>query len=126
MNSKDKIDPHLLISLLSRHGPIDESIVISFAPEHLIPLRKYSKDLPLGFLSENWSDDLPQRCRNLDAGVLVLSAESMSSARVIAAERAGLEVWCYTVNDIGMLAACAALGAKGIITDKPEMIRQKK
>ena len=122
---KAAVDPEQLISMLQRHGAIDESLVISFSPEHLIPLRKKSRDLPLGLLAEHWTDDLPQRCRGLDAGVLVLSSEELSSGRVMAGEKAGLEVWCYTVNDIGMVAACAALGVRGIITDKPDLIREK-
>jgi len=122
---KTKVDAELLVRMLSRHGAIDDSLVISFLPEHLIPLRRQSKEVPLGLLAETWSDDLPHRCRQLDAGVLVLSCDLLNPGRVLAAERAGLEVWCYTVNDIGMMAACAAMGTRGIITDRPEMIREK-
>jgi glycerophosphoryl diester phosphodiesterase len=44
---------------------------------------------------------------------------------VAACEAQGLEVWCYTANDVGMVAACAAMGVTGIITDRPDLIRTR-
>lgn len=58
-------------------------------------------------------------------GVLCLNVDCLGTAQVAAAEARGLEVWCFTANDVGMVAACAAMGVSGIITDKPDLIRAR-
>ena len=69
---------------------------------------------------------MPTRAAELGATVVVLAVEILAVDRVQAAEDAGLEVWTYTANDVGLVAACAAMGATGIITDQPDLIRTKR
>ena len=63
--------------------------------------------------------------KRLGAELLVLNVDILGTGQVGAAEREGLEVWCYTANDVGMVAACAAMGVTGIITDRPDLIRTR-
>lgn len=120
---KVPIDPELLGQLLQRYASVEESLVISFEPTWLIPLRRRWRDLPLGLLAEQWQEDLPQRAKTLDVQVVVLNVEVLTQENILALQDVGLEVWCYTVNDVGMMAGCAAWGIKGIITDRPDLIR---
>lgn len=121
---KVPLEPEVLGPLLARHDLLDEAVVLSFEPRWLVPLRRAFRDLPLGLLADQWMPDLPEQARQLDAAVLGLSVESLSLQRVAAADDAGLEVWSYTANDIGLVAACAAMGVSGVITDRPDLIRQ--
>jgi len=121
---KVPLDPDLLGNLLQRFASLDEVLVISFEAAWLTPLRRRWRDLPLGLLVDQWLPDLPQRAKTLDVQVVILNVETLTQEAILALQDVGLEVWCYTVNDVGMMAGCAAWGIKGIITDRPDLIRR--
>ncbi len=125
---KTPIAPELLLRALRKFDLEHDVLVISFHESWLVPLRTASRDLPIGLLSESWSSDLPDRANALSSpsgGYLVLCADNLAPHQIAAAEARGLEVWCYTANDVGMVAACAAMGVTGIITDRPDLIRSR-
>jgi glycerophosphoryl diester phosphodiesterase len=136
---KVPVPAELLLPIIRKYDLEDDALVLSFEESWLHPLRKASKELQLGILADNWTEDLPRRARQLapyapagpDAeggasnGLLCLSVEILGTIQVAAAEAQGLEVWCFTANDVGMVAACAAMGVTGIITDKPDLIRTR-
>ncbi len=122
---KERIDPALLGSLLRRHGVLDSSVLISFDLGILAEVRKIDRSIQTGLLADSWDDNLPAICRQLGCELLVLNVEALSAEYVQVVDKAELELWCFTVNDIGLVAACGALGVSGIITDHPDLIRQK-
>jgi glycerophosphoryl diester phosphodiesterase len=122
---KTFIDPALLTSILKRHQLLEESLVISFDIASLRALRMHTADVPLGLLAENWTPDLIPSALGIGASHLVIAAHMLLPQTVAQVQNEGLEVWTYTANDVGLVAACAALGASGIITDKPDLIRRK-
>jgi glycerophosphoryl diester phosphodiesterase len=120
---KVKVPGELLLSHLQRMDLVRDCVVMSFEPAWLIEMRKASREVPLGLLAERWKPDLPEAARDLDAELMVVHTDILTPAAVGACEARGLEVWCFTANDVGMVAACAALGVTGIITDRPDLIR---
>jgi glycerophosphoryl diester phosphodiesterase len=122
---KAPIPPELLFRTLRRFDLEADTVVLSFHEEWLRPLRAASGDVGVGLLAEEWSPELPRRAKRLGAERLVLSVDILGTPQVGAAEKEGLEVWCYTANDVGMVAACAAMGVTGIITDRPDLIRTR-
>jgi glycerophosphoryl diester phosphodiesterase len=117
--------PELLLASLRKYDLESEVLVISFQPEWLIPCRRASKELALGLLSDTWSENLSGQARALDAETLLLHTDVLGTGQVAAAEANGLEVWCFTPNEVGLIAACAAMGVTGIITDYPDLIRTR-
>jgi glycerophosphoryl diester phosphodiesterase len=117
--------PPGLLEHLRKFDLEHDALILSFERSWLAAVRKSSRDVPLGLLSESWSHDLPEAARRLDAEVLGLSVEAVGPSQVAAAEGFGLELWCFTANDVGMVAACAAMGVTGIITDRPDLIRTR-
>ncbi len=120
----------VLLAALRKFDLEEEVLVISFEERWLQGLRRASATLPLGLLAEKWSADMPLRARRLAPGgeaegVLVLNVDFLGTTQIAACEAQGLEVWCYTANDVGMAAACAAMGVTGIITDRPDLIRTR-
>lgn len=113
----------LLLSHLKKYDLVRDCVVMSFEPAWLTEIRKASRDVRLGLLTERWSLDLPEAARRLDAELMVVHTDVLTPAVVGACQARGLEVWCFTANDVGMVAACAALGVTGIITDRPDLIR---
>jgi len=122
---KTAIDPEVLLSQLRRFDLEEDVLVMSFHPEWLAPLRQRSKVVPLGLLSDRWGEELPSQTRALDADTLLLHTKVLGTSQIAAAESEGLEVWCWTPNDAGLIAACAAMGVSGIITDYPDLIRSR-
>jgi glycerophosphoryl diester phosphodiesterase len=114
-----------LLQSLRKFDLEQDAIVLSFDPRWLTPLRIASRDLALGVLAEQWSDDLPTTAKMLDAEVLALHVDILGPAQIAASLEKSLEVWTFTANDIGMVAACAAMGVSGIITDRPDLIRTR-
>ncbi len=117
--------PAGLVDHLRKYDLEREALVLSFDRSWLTAVRRMSRDLPLGLLSEGWHHGLPEAARQLDAEVLAVGIDAVGPGQVKAAEGFGLELWCFTANDIGMVAACAAMGVTGIITDHPDLIRTR-
>ena len=120
---KAPVPGEMLLELLRRYDLILDCRVISFEPKWLAEVRKISAEVPLGLLTEAWNPDVPETARGLDAELMVVRTDILGPGVVAACEARGLEVWCFTANDVGMVAACAALGVTGIITDRPDLIR---
>ncbi len=123
---KAPVPPVELLGHLKRYDLEEACLVISFRAEWLGAVRRESKAVSLGLLSETWDADLPNRAKKLDAEVLILHTDVLGTGVASAVEPLGLELWCYTANDVGMVAACASLGATGIITDRPDLIRTRR
>jgi glycerophosphoryl diester phosphodiesterase len=123
---KTSVDPAQLQSMLELHDVLDRAVILSFDAAVIAAVRRCMPGVTLGFSSEKWHPDLPERCRRLGAQKLVLDMAAISSDHVGSADREGREVWCYTVNDPGDVAACAAMGVRGIITDHPDLIRRRR
>ncbi len=120
---KEPIDPKMLRRILDEFAPRDRWIMLSFEDDILKAIRKEMPHAALGLLSDGWQSDLPQRCATLEAGILALNTAILSIERIKSAREKHLRVWTYTPNDAGSVAACAAIGVEGIITDHPELIR---
>ena len=122
---KQAIPPELLMRALRKYDLEADALILSFDETWLYPVRRASRDVHIGLLADVWQKDLPRRAGNLAAEVLCLNTDILGTTEVAAIESQGLEVWCYTANDVGMVAACAAMGVTGIITDRPDLIRTR-
>jgi glycerophosphoryl diester phosphodiesterase len=122
---KEAIPAEPLIKLLRKYDLESDAMILSFEESWLHPIRRYSRDVSLGILGDAWRHDLPERAKNLAAEVICLNIDILGTSEVAACDAKSLEVWCYTANDVGMVAACAAMGVTGIITDRPDLIRNR-
>jgi glycerophosphoryl diester phosphodiesterase len=122
---KMEIPTELLLGALRRYDLQDKALVISFEDFWLAPYRRASRDLAIGLLVDQWNDNIPARARYLAAELVCLNVDILGPGQVAACEAQALEVWCFTANDIGMVAACAAMGVTGVVTDRPDLIRTR-
>jgi len=76
-------------------------------------------------MAQHWHENLPNVARGLDAETLLLHTDALGTSQVAAATAQGLEIWAWTLNDVGVIAASAAMGISGIITDHPDLIRTR-
>jgi glycerophosphoryl diester phosphodiesterase len=122
---KVPVPPELALRAIRRYDLEQRAVVLCFVDEWLLPFRRASRDLALGLLAESWSQELPSRARYLAAELVCLNVDALGTPQVVACEAQGLEVWCYTANDVGMVAACAAMGVTGVVTNRPDLIRTR-
>src|SRR5271170_2377398 len=122
---KVPVDPDLIRNILEENDALDRAVILSFDVGIVETFRRRLPGVTLGFSSEVWREDLPAQCRHLGAQILVLDVAAVCTDNVTAAHRLGREVWCYTINDPGAVAACSAMGVRGIITDHPNLIRRR-
>jgi glycerophosphoryl diester phosphodiesterase len=70
-------------------------------------------------------DELIEKASDSGLDALDLSASRpLDRTRVARARRAGLKVYIWTVDDVGMARQLAAAGVDGITTNTPARIRQ--
>ncbi len=122
---KTTVSAGILADILTDFAMTDRAVVLSFEAFMLAPLRPILPNIRIGLLADVWTTDLPQRCVQTGAGIIVADTEILSLERVGQIRSAGLAVWTYTVNDAGTVAACAAMGVTGVITDYPDLIRSR-
>ena len=120
---KTEIDPAVLQKLLEEFDLRGRAVILSFDPDILKAVHARLPRIAIGLLSDGWQPELPRMCQSLHAEILALESGVLTVERVRAAGEYHLRVWTYTPNDAGSVAACAAIGVEGIITDHPELIR---
>ncbi len=121
---KTEMDPVILHRLLDEFSVSERAVILSFEPDLLQAVHRRMPHTAIGLLSDQWRPDLPRTCRALGAGILALDTGVLNAERIKAAHENHLRIWTYTPNDAGSIAACAAIGVEGIITDHPELIRR--
>ena len=122
---KTPMDPILLRRILDEFAMRETSVILSFERDILKAVHKSMPDATIGLLSDAWQPELPDICATIGAGILGLNTGVLNMERIKSARERHLRVWTYTPNDAGSVAACAAIGVEGIITDHPELIRPK-
>ncbi|MCL2640686.1 MAG: hypothetical protein FWD53_07570 [Phycisphaerales bacterium] len=114
-----------LIATLLRFKLEKSVLIVSRETPWLAAIRKVSRDVPLGLAARHWHEKLPDFARGLDAEILLLHTEALGPSRVSAAAAQGLETWAWTLNEVSVIAASAAMGVTGIVTDRPDLIRTR-
>jgi glycerophosphoryl diester phosphodiesterase len=120
---KTPIDPAMLRQLLEEFRVCNRAVILSFDADILQAVHRHLPHTTMGLLSDGWTPELPRRCGTLGADILALDTGVLTVERVQAAQKHHVRVWTYAPNDVGTMAACAAIGVEGIITDHPELIR---
>jgi glycerophosphoryl diester phosphodiesterase len=135
-----KCGPEILPELervLDASGKRDQNIIISFNYNAITGAKELMPDLPAywlyGFSSRERShygitglDDLIQRAKDgkLD-GLDIKYDGPFDAAFVEKLSKGGMELYVYTVNDPAVAKKLAAMGVKGITTDRPGWLREQ-
>jgi glycerophosphoryl diester phosphodiesterase len=121
------------VALLRRYDIARTTVISSFYPEALAALQRHAPDISAGFLMERNAfrpeaglhEEWPlPHLRAVGARAWHPPFDMPSLTRVLpAVRRAGYAVNVWTVDDPTVARQLAALGASGIITNKPDAIR---
>lgn len=111
-----------LLALFDAFELRSRATVTSFDHEFLATLRKLGPHIPLGLVADRARPEPLQIAVRLGAHMLVLHRKLCLRRRVTAAQRAGLHVSAWTVNDDATALQLQRLGVDSIITDHPSRI----
>ncbi|MBC9251362.1 glycerophosphodiester phosphodiesterase [Pseudomonas alcaligenes] len=105
--------------LAERFGLIDKVTVTSSSREVLRALKRLTPELSRGLVAEyNWLDPL-KVAAHYGCSMLALNWTLCTPERLLRAQKAGLHVTVWTVNEPALMRRLADFGADSIITDFP-------
>jgi glycerophosphoryl diester phosphodiesterase len=114
---------HALVAALQKAQSAPRTIVISFDPATLTPLRRLDPSIMTGLLVEDAKPDCIQSAIDLGARQLCPKVSSVTPELVEKAHRADLQVVTWTANTLADMRAMMAAGVDGIMTDFPDRLR---
>ena len=114
---------HALVAALQKAQSAPRTIVISFDPATLTPLRRLDPSIMTGLLVEEAKADCIQAAVDLGTRQLCPKVSSITQKLVEEAHRADLQVVSWTANTMGDMRAMIAAGVDGIMTDFPDRLR---
>ncbi|MES2743418.1 MAG: glycerophosphodiester phosphodiesterase [Pseudomonadota bacterium] len=97
-------------------------LLSSFSPAALEAARDAAPDVPRALLLDRLPDDWLARVRALDGVALHTNHKHLTEAQARAIKRAGLGLFCYTVNEPQRAAQLLGWGVDGFCTDRIDVI----
>ncbi len=111
-------------ALVERHGLQDRVTVTSSSREVLRALKRLTPQLSRGLVAEYaWLDPL-KIARHYDCSMLVLNWTLCTPERLLKAQKQGLHVSVWTVNEPALMRRLADFGADSLITDFPGLAKR--
>jgi glycerophosphoryl diester phosphodiesterase len=114
---------HSLVAALHKEQSSARTIVISFDPATLVPLRRIDRSVMVGLLVEHRCEDCIQAALDVGARQLCPKFSCVTPALVEQAHRADLQVVTWTVNSAETMRSMISAGVDGIMTDFPDRLR---
>ena len=109
-------------ALAHRFPAARDLLVSSFDLTELAVVRKRRPEARCAPLFHRRRNDMIDAAQALDAWSMNVSDRLANQQLVGAARAAGLAVLVYTVNDVARARTLAALGARGVFTDRPDRV----
>ncbi|WP_168217990.1 glycerophosphodiester phosphodiesterase [Occultella kanbiaonis] len=112
------------LATIADAGLAGRVIVQSFSAESLSLARDLAPDLPRGYLTATWSDDVLETCTDTGARWCNPRADVLEGGfgAVDAIHDRGLRAMVWTLNEPDGWAAALEAGADAIITDRPDRL----
>ncbi len=95
----------------------DKLLVSSFDHDALRTFRRGKQRAALALLYWNFAEDWRKTAAALNPIAVNLSVKKITDADIAAVKAAGLELYCYTVNDLETAKSLFARGIDGVFTD---------
>jgi len=110
--------------LVARHGLLGKVIVTSSSREVLRALERHAPALSRGLVAEYaWLDPL-KVARHYGCEMLVLNWTLCTPERLQKAQKQGLHVSVWTVNEVALMRRLADFGVDSLITDFPGLAKR--
>lgn len=114
---------HSLVAALQKAQSAPRTIVISFDPATLSPLRRLDPSIMTGLLVEDAKGNCIQEALDLGVRQLCPKVSSVTPELAEQAHRADLQLVTWTANTMAEMRGMMAAGVDGIMTDFPDRLR---
>jgi glycerophosphoryl diester phosphodiesterase len=114
---------HALVAALQKAQSAPRTIVISFDPATLTPLRRLDPSIMTGLLVEEAEGNCVQLALDLGARQLCPKISAVTPELVAKAHGADLQLVTWTANSVTEMRSMIAAGVDGIMTDFPDRLR---
>lgn len=111
--------------LLFERGEIEQHIVASFKPAVLAAAKRMAPGVRVLYLASEPNLGDIALAQELEASILGCHHESASRSLAESVHRAGMQLWCYTVNDAARARELRKLGVDGVISDQVSVVRER-
>lgn len=113
-----------VISVLREHQVISQVAVASFDHHALLKLKELEPSLRTAALLVGRPMSMPIIARECGADAMALECGLITRREVDACRAVGLQVMAWVVNEPARMRYFIDLGVDGIITDRPDLLRQ--
>lgn len=108
-------------NMIREFGLEDRVMFSSFRYESLLTMRRLAPEVDCGYLSEDWTADLPEHIRGLGLQASHPFYLDLTKSRCRRLTAAGLPINPYTPNGEGDLKRLMGWGVNAVITNEPEL-----
>ncbi len=112
-----------VVAALRRHSAVEQVAVASFDHFALLRLKEIEPALRTGMLMVGRPVSVPAIAHACRAEAVALEASFVTETEVGACRAAGLQLLAWVVNEPRRMRHLLALGVDGIITDRPDLMR---
>jgi glycerophosphoryl diester phosphodiesterase len=131
----DGIEQQVLESVRQKNM-LNAVVIIAFSPKVVQNIRRLEPNVCAAWLyseklqgsAEDNADRLKDffiaKSKELDTAVFDVQDVLLSAELVQSLQRAGLRVWCWTVNDVERMNTLLDWGVESITTDRPELLNE--
>jgi len=97
--------------------PAEKLLISSFDHDALRAFRRAERDAAMALLYWNFSEDWRETSKELNPIAVNLSVKKITDTDISAVKSAGLELYCYTVNELAVAKSLFARGVDGVFSD---------
>jgi glycerophosphoryl diester phosphodiesterase len=102
-------------------GVKDQVIIFCFSYEVLEKIREMNKTIPILYLEGESNTETIKKALAINANAIGLGSKSTLSKKYIEeANKQGIEVWRWTVDDVDEMKQLIEIGINGLITNYPD------
>ncbi|MGP4072404.1 glycerophosphodiester phosphodiesterase [Piscibacillus sp. B03] len=112
-----------VIELLTEYNMINKTTISSFNPYTIQRVRDVSADIELAWLTKNQVKDIEQFLHEIGANTIHIKSRLLSSKMVKRLLNYDIPFRVYTVNRVSLARKCVTMGADGLFTDIPDVIK---
>ncbi len=112
-----------VVELLEEHDMVHRTVISSFNPYTIQRLRDISDVIELAWLTKSQVKDIGDFLNDLGANAIHIKSRLLSSKMVKHLLEQQIPFRVYTVNRVSLSRKCVTMGADGVFTDIPDIIK---
>jgi glycerophosphoryl diester phosphodiesterase len=111
-----------VVGLVEELDMVDRVLISSFNHDYLRRAEATNPDIETGALSSRFVDNVADYIRDLGADAYNPKVTAIAPPQIQTLRDQGIDVYVYTVNDVGQMEELVEAGATGIFTDYPQRL----